>query len=61
MLLSILLTVVQDFMDKLNNVAVDQDTYTPKRTIKIVDCNANTLKKPLVITRKVAAQDDKFD
>lgn len=50
-----------DFMDKINNAPTDQSTFVPKRVIKMVDCSATTLKKPLVITRKAAVQDDKFE
>lgn len=50
-----------EFLDKINNVPVDKVTFSPKRTVKLVDCSATTLKKPLVITRRASVQDDKFE
>lgn len=51
----------QDFLDKLNETPTDVTTFAPKRRIKLVDCSASNLKKPLVITRRAGVQDDKFE
>ncbi|KAK7116123.1 peptidyl-prolyl cis-trans isomerase slr1251-like [Littorina saxatilis] len=50
-----------DFLDKLNETPTDVTTFAPKRRIKLVDCSASNLKKPLVITRRAGVQDDKFE
>ncbi|KAK7477846.1 hypothetical protein BaRGS_00030924 [Batillaria attramentaria] len=50
-----------EFLEKLNETPTDYNTFNPKRKIKIVDCTASNLKKPLVIERRAAVQDDKFD
>ncbi|KAL8577993.1 hypothetical protein ACOMHN_048769 [Nucella lapillus] len=49
-----------EFLRKLNELPTDTVTFAPKRKIKLVHCSAITLKKPLIITRRVAAQHDKF-
>ncbi|XP_076444262.1 peptidyl-prolyl cis-trans isomerase A-like [Babylonia areolata] len=49
-----------EFLRKLNEVPTDSITFTPKRRIKLTDCVATKLKKPLIITRRVAAHRDTF-
>nr|UMA82676.1 venom-related protein peptidyl-prolyl isomerase [Conus ebraeus] len=49
-----------DFLAKMNEVPTDKD-YKPLRTIKLVDCTANNLKKPYILKRKGNAKQDTFD
>nr|QIQ54710.1 capsule gland specific secretory protein [Reishia bronni] len=49
-----------EFLFKLNEVPTDGTTFIPKRKIKLVDCSATNLKKPLMIRRRVAAHLDRF-
>ncbi|XP_076465589.1 uncharacterized protein LOC143297237 [Babylonia areolata] len=49
-----------DFLDKINLTPAD-DSFVPKRRIKLESCTATILKKPLIITRKANWKKDKFE
>lgn len=49
-----------EFLEKINETPSDTHTFAPKRKIKIVDCQASNLKKPLVISRKGNWKTDTF-
>jgi len=48
-----------DFLDKIREVDVESDGLTPKRKIKIMDCQANDAKK-YKIQRRASINEDKF-
>ncbi len=50
----------QEFLAKINDVPTEDDGMTPKRKIKLVDCQAKDVKK-YKIQRRAAAQEDSFD
>merc|ERR1712227_1185302 len=49
-----------EFLAKINDVPVEDDGMTPKRKIKLVDCQAKDVKK-YKIQRRAAAQEDSFE
>merc|ERR1711936_354853 len=49
-----------EFLQKINEVPVDDDGMTPKRKIKIVDCQSKEVKK-YKIQRRAAAHEDSFE
>jgi len=49
-----------EFLAKMNDIPVEDDGMTPKRKIKIVDCQAKEVKK-YKIQRRAAAHEDSFD
>merc|ERR1712010_265081 len=49
-----------EFLAKMNEIPVEDDGMTPKRKIKIVDCQAKEVKK-YKIQRRAAAHEDSFD
>ncbi|XP_059160152.1 uncharacterized protein LOC131943868 [Physella acuta] len=48
-----------DFLDKLAEIDVEDDGLTPKKRVKIVDCQAKDVKK-YKIQRRASVNDDKF-
>ncbi|RUS77458.1 hypothetical protein EGW08_014764 [Elysia chlorotica] len=48
------------FLDKLAEIEVDNDGLTPKKRIKIVDCQAKEVKK-YKIQRRASVDQDKFE
>lgn len=50
---------MQAFLDKIGDVEVEDNGFTPKKTIKIVDCQAKDVKK-YKIQRRASVNHDKF-
>lgn len=50
---------MQDFLEKLAEIDVEDDGLTPKKRVKIVDCQAKDVKK-YKIQRRASVNDDKF-
>ncbi|XP_012936878.1 peptidyl-prolyl cis-trans isomerase cyp6 [Aplysia californica] len=49
-----------EFLEKIGEIDVEDDGLTPKRKIKIVDCQAKDVKK-FKIQRRVAVSEDSFE
>ncbi|KAL8595847.1 hypothetical protein ACOMHN_012265 [Nucella lapillus] len=49
-----------EFLDKLNEINSESPTFKPSKTIRLMDCTAHKLKKPLSITRTANAKQDRF-